>query len=120
MVDGTGKKPAGFVYVAWHPERPGYTKIGYTLWHPREACSKYPNGIKRLHRIENYLQAFGFGQLRDWCSSFHPHAEIFEQQVRYELRHLKRRDVGRNHEIYEITPAEMIERVEAKFNAQTH
>ena len=120
MVDGTGIRPAGFVYVASHPERPGFTKIGYTLWHPRVACTKYPKGIKRLHRIENYLEAFGFGRLRDWSSDFHPRAQTIEQAVRAKIKHLKRNDVGRNKEVYNISHDEMVALVEEELNAQTH
>jgi hypothetical protein len=115
--EGTGVAPAGFLYVAWHPERPGFTKIGYTYWHPREPCWKYPRPKKRLHDIENYLEAFGFGRLRDWCSDFHPQAKGIEQRVRARLRHVQRADVGRNDEIYDVDPQELIDLIRAEMNA---
>jgi hypothetical protein len=113
-MEGWGKEPAGWIYVAWHPERSGYTKIGYTLWHPRDPCEKYRHGIKRLHRIENYLEAFGFGGLQDWCSDYHPQAN---RSVRRAVSDLQRFDVGRNREIYDIAPQDLITKIKAELVA---
>ncbi|MCW3796950.1 GIY-YIG nuclease family protein [Sphingomonas sp. BN140010] len=118
VMEGTGVRPAGFIYVAWHPlQTELYTKIGYTLWHPRRACWKYKNGKKRLHDVEKYLEAFGFGPLQDWCSDFHSDAERVEQKVRARIANLQRRNVGRNQEVYEIDPNQLRNLIEKEMNA---
>jgi len=119
-MEGWGKSPAGFLYVAWHPRSPGYTKLGWTLWHPTEACEKYPHGKKRLHDIEHYLQAFGFGGLKVESFEFHPKAKLIESKLKRELSELRRRDVGRNSEIFNIDPEVLVRRVRDALNAQTH
>ena len=119
-MEGWGTAPAGFLYVAWHPKSPGYTKLGWTLWHPTDPCPRYPKPKKRLHDVENYLQAFGFGGLRVECFDFHPKAKLVETRLKRELASLRRRDVGRNTEIFEIAPEELIARVREALNAQTH
>ena len=119
-MEGWGTSPAGFLYVAWHPRSPGYTKLGWTLWHPRNPCEKYPRSKKRLHDIENYLQAFGFGGLEVECFDFHPKARVVEQLLKKELAPLRRGDVGRNTEIFDIDPSDLIIKVRVALNAQTH
>ncbi len=117
MMDGWGKAPAGFLYVAWHPRSPGYTKLGWTLWHPTEPCERYPNGKKRLHDVEHYLQAFGFGGLRVEVFPFHSRAKEVESRIKRELADLRRNHVGRNTEIFDIEPEDLICRVKAALSA---
>jgi hypothetical protein len=99
-----GERPAGWVYVAWHPQSPGFTKIGYSKWHPIEPCIGYPKGKKRLHHLEFGLRAFGFGELQKWASHYHDDAEAIEKVIRRELAHIRRKDVGSSREIFDITP----------------
>ena len=115
-MDGWGTAPAGFLYVAWHPKSPGYTKLGWTLWHPTQPCEKYPNGKKRLHDVENYLQAFGFGGLKVETFAFHPKAKLIESKLKREFADLRRRDVGRNREIFDVDPDVLILRVQEALN----
>ena len=114
---GWGKEPAGFLSVAWHPRSPGYTKLGFTLWHPTEPCEKYPRGKKRLHDIDHYLEAFGFAGLQVEAFDFHPRAKIIEWDLKRELAPLKRADVGRNTEVFDIAPEVLIARVKDALNA---
>jgi hypothetical protein len=117
---GWGKLPAGYLYVAWHPKSPGYTKLGFTLWHPVDPCEKYPRGKKRLHDIDNYLEAFGFPGLEVQPFDFHPRAKLVESNLKRELAEFRRIDVGRNTEIFNIDHKMLIARVIEALDAQTH
>ena len=104
MITEGGNPPAGWIYVTWHPSKTDHTKIGYSKWHPYLPCVGYPNGYKRLHHLEFSLRAFGLGELEKWSSSFHANAKNIERQIRAELDHIRRRDVGKSREVFRIHP----------------
>jgi hypothetical protein len=115
MITIGGNRPAGWVYVASHPSTSGYTKIGYSKWHPFEPCIGYPKGFKRLHHLEFSLRAFGLGELRKWASPFHENAEGLEKQIRARLAKSRRTDVGTSREIFDLTHDEAVAIVEEYF-----
>jgi hypothetical protein len=85
-----------------------------------DPCEKYPRGKKRLHDTDNYLEAFGFPGLEAEAFNFHPKAKLIEQALKRELWEVRRRDVGRNTEIFNIDHELLIARVKKALNAQTH
>jgi hypothetical protein len=105
--------PAGWVYVAWHERSPGFSKIGYSKWHPIEPDERY--SFKRIDQISRYLVSFGFGPLDRWASPFHPEARTIENAVHRELKAYRRRDVGPSTDIFAIDPREAISLIESKF-----
>lgn len=109
LISVGGEPPAGWVYVASHPLAPdGYTKIGYSKWHPTQACFRYPRGFKRLHHLEFSIRAFGLGELKKWASEHHLDARDIEKQIRRHLRDRRRVDVGTSREIFRITHSEAV------------
>ncbi|WP_162888068.1 GIY-YIG nuclease family protein [Sphingomonas mesophila] len=117
MMEGLGKSPAGFLYVAWHPKSPGYTKIGWSLWDPVNPCEKYPGGKKRIHDVQKYLEAFGFGPLQVRGFPFHRHARLIEGKIKKKLVDQRRGSVGRNREIFDIDPQNLISLIETELYA---
>jgi hypothetical protein len=105
--------PAGWVYVAWHPKSPGFTKIGYSKSHPTDSDENYT--FKRVHQISRYLVSFGFGSLETWVSEFHPSARILEAAAQRELIAARRPDVLPSTDIFDVDPAQAIEVVSRLF-----
>lgn len=103
-----GEPPAGWVYVASHPLATGYTKIGYSKWHPTKPCFRYPSGFKRLHHLEFSLRAFGLGGLKKWSSEYHVDARSIESHLRKCLRAHQRHDVGTSREIFAISHSQAV------------
>ena len=112
MIMQGGTPPAGWIYVASHPLTAGYTKIGYSKWHPIEPCFQYPRGYKRLHHLEFSLRAFGFGELKKWASKYHEDADGLDKLIRRQLDKFRRRDVGTSREIFDMSHDEAIAFVE--------
>jgi hypothetical protein len=108
-----GQPPAGWVYVASHSLATGYTKIGYSKWHPTKPCFRYPSGFKRLHHLEFSLRAFGLGELKKWSSEYHVDARSIECELRARLRAHQRRDVGTSREIFAISHSQAVACVRA-------
>jgi hypothetical protein len=102
-------RPAGWVYVAWHPKSPGYTKIGYSKAHPELPDERYT--FKRVHQVGRHLVSFGFGPLECWSSAFHPTAERIEKLVQRELAKYKHLDVGPSTDMFAVDPQTAIELV---------
>ena len=111
MITIGGQPPGGWVYVASHPLTSGFTKIGYSKWHPIEPCFQYQNGFKRLHHLEFSLRAFGFGPLEKWASDFHEDASGIEKIIRKRLALVRRTDVGTSREIFDISHDEAVDLV---------
>ena len=116
MIELGGQKPAGWIYIASHPRSEGFTKIGYSKWHPIEPCFKYPHGIKRIHRTEKHLVDIGFGPLKKWASKYHEEAEHLENRIHKQLKNRRRTDVGTSREIFDISPEDAQRIVESIFN----
>jgi hypothetical protein len=111
----THQPPAGWVYVAWHPKSPGFTKVGRSKAHPTDPDDRY--AFKRVHQVGRHLVSFGFGPLECWSSPFHETAKSIETSVQRELRAQKRRDVGPSTDIFDIAPEAAIAIVEKYLNA---
>lgn len=86
----------------------GYTKVGYSKWHPIEPCFRYPDGIKRLHRLEFSIKAFGLGELKKWSSEFHSDAREVEREILRILNTRRRSDVGTSREVFDISHLEAV------------
>jgi hypothetical protein len=105
--------PAGWVYVAWHPKSPGFTKIGYSKAHPTDPDERY--SFKRVHQVGRHLVSFGFGPLECWSSEFHPSAKSIESAVQKRLKPHQRSDVGPSTDMFDVTPDVAISLVKAHF-----
>jgi hypothetical protein len=108
---------SGWVYVVWHPKSPRHTKIGFSKWHPFDPDEKYT--LKRTHRIEWALMAFGFGPLERWATQPLPNAKAIEKAAHRELRTCRRSNIGAAREIFDIEPYEAIALVERIVDAET-
>ena len=117
MIAIGGRRPAGWIYVASHPDSVGFTKVGYSKWHPRLPCIGYPKGFKRLHQIERYIVAFGLKPLNDWVSDYHERAERVEQAVHRELKVKRRLGVGPATDIFDIEHDAAVEIVKRHLHA---
>ncbi|WP_294284210.1 GIY-YIG nuclease family protein [uncultured Sphingomonas sp.] len=116
----SGKRPRdGYVYVFWHDKGPSlHTKIGYSRRHP---CVP-EEGFKatRHSHLGFSLEAFGFGGLKCWSTSYLDDARSVEEAAHLALSDKRRKDVGTAKEIFAVPSDEAIEILKGLVRAETY